>query len=82
MGTFEDQVAEAIKASVRGVAERLRAKEAREEADEREDIAYALSVSSRVALRKGVDALTLSGGDTGQGVRRQAQGPSAGEGEL
>lgn len=80
MGTFEDWVAEAIKASVRGVAERLRAKEAREEADEREDIAYYLAVESRVALRRGLDALAK--GDGGQGVRSQARGEDANEGEL
>jgi hypothetical protein len=65
---------------VRGVAERLRAKEAREEADEREDIAYALSVQSKVALRKGVDL--LAGGDASQQVRPQPRGGDGCEGEL
>lgn len=80
MGTFEECVAEAIKASVRGVAERLRAKEAREEADERDDIAYALTVSSRVALRKGVEARALWEGNPS--LRPQARGDDACEGEL
>ena len=54
---FEGLVAEAIKASVRAVAERKRAEAGRSEASERDDLAYALSISSRVALRKGVAAL-------------------------
>lgn len=77
MGTFEDWVAEAIKASVRGVAERLRAKEAREEADEREDIAYALSVSSKVSLRRGLEA--LAGSDANASNRRQWGDGTGGE---
>jgi hypothetical protein len=80
MGTFEDWVAEAIKASVRGVAERLRAKEAREEADEREDIAYALSVQSKVALRKGVEARVLW--EDNPSLPPKAWGEDANEGEL